>query len=375
MAAGAANDATQHVAAAFIGGQHAVGDQEATGTNVVGNHFQRGLAVVAAADGLGRGAQQVLEQVDLVVRVHVLHDRTDALQAHAGIHRRRWQRVQHAIGGAVELHEDVVPDLDVTVAVFFRRAGWAAPDVGAVIVEDLGARAARAGVAHGPEVVGGVRCAFVVADAHHALGRHTDFLGPDVVGFVVAGVDRDPELFLGQVQPLVGGQEGPGEGDRIALEVIAEAEVAQHLEEGMVARGVADVFQVVVLAACAHALLAADGAGIGALLGTQEAVLELVHAGVGEQQGRVVVRDQRTGGDSGMALLFEEAKEGFTDFCAFHRFFHGNGGPVGQTRRRNDGKGPHYIGPANSVQCVYAIENVERTAFATCASEIDMSRC
>jgi hypothetical protein len=27
-----------------------------------------------------------------------------------------------------------------------------------------------------------------------------------------------------------------------------------------------------------------------------------------------------------VALLFEEAKEGFTDFCAFHRFFHGNCG-------------------------------------------------
>jgi hypothetical protein len=25
-----------------------------------------------------------------------------------------------------------------------------------------------------------------------------------------------------------------------------------------------------------------------------------------------------------VALLLEEAKEGFTDFCAFHRFFHGD---------------------------------------------------
>ncbi len=296
---------------------------------MVGDHFQRGLPLIAATDGLGRGGKQVLEQVDLVVRVHVLQHGADALQAHASVHRRRRQRVQHAIGGAVELHEDVVPDLDVAIAVFFRRTGWAAPDVRAVVVEDLGARAARAGVAHGPEVVGGVRGALVVADAHHALGRHADFLGPDIVGFVVSGVDGDPELFLWQVQPFFRGQEGPGEGNGIALEIVTEAEVAQHFEEGMVARGVTDVFQVVVLAAGAHALLAADGTRVGTLLRTEEAVLELVHAGIGEQQGRVVVRDQRTGGDSGMSLLFEEAKEGFTDFCAFHRFFHGNGGRLG----------------------------------------------
>jgi hypothetical protein len=76
-----------------------------------------------------------------------------------------------------------------------------------------------------------------------------------------------------------------------------------------------------------------------------------------------------------MALLFEEAEEGFTDFCAFHRFFHGNGGPRGQTRRRNDGKGPHYIGPASKVQCVYAIESVDWTAFKALANENDMPGC
>jgi hypothetical protein len=27
-----------------------------------------------------------------------------------------------------------------------------------------------------------------------------------------------------------------------------------------------------------------------------------------------------------VALLFEEAEEGFTDVCAFHRFFHGDNG-------------------------------------------------
>jgi hypothetical protein len=155
-----------------------------------------------------------------------------------------------------------------------------------VVVEDLGARAAGAGVAHHPEVVGHVARALVVADAHDALGRQADHLQPDVVGLVVLGVDGGPELVLGQLE--VHGEQFPGELDRVVLEVVAEAEVAQHLEERVVARGVAHVLEVVVLAAGADALLAGGGAVVGPLVEAQEHVLELVHPGVGEQQRRVV---------------------------------------------------------------------------------------
>ena len=81
------------------------------------------------------------------------------------------------------------------------------------------------------------------------------------------------------------------------LEVVAEREIAQHLEEGVMPGGVADIVEVVVLAAGAHALLRGGGAAVRALLQAGEDVLELDHAGVGEQQGRVVVRDERRRGD------------------------------------------------------------------------------
>ena len=57
-------------------------------------------------------------------------------------------------------------------------------------------------------------------------------------------------------------------------------------------RGVADIVEVVVLAAGAHAFLRRGGAQIGALLDAGEDVLELHHAGIGEHQGRVVARHQ-----------------------------------------------------------------------------------
>ena len=93
------------------------------------------------------------------------------------------------VGVAVELHEHEVPDLDVAVALGFGRSRRAARNFGAVVVEDLGARAAWAGVGHLPEVVARVLRALVVADAHDALGRHADVLRPDVVGLVVVDVD------------------------------------------------------------------------------------------------------------------------------------------------------------------------------------------
>ena len=160
---------------------------------------------------------------------------------------------------------------------------------GAVVVEDLAARTAGAGVGHLPEVVGLVlRAARLVADAHAALLRHADGLGPEVVGLVVGLVDRGPEPLRRQLVDL--GEQLPGELDRVLLEVVAEAEVAQHLEERVVARGVADVLQVVVLAARAHAALRGRGARVGALLLAEEHVLELHHARIDEQQRRVVRR-------------------------------------------------------------------------------------
>ena len=50
----------------------------------------------------------------------------------------------------------------------------------------------------------------------------------------------------------------------------------------------ADVVEVVVFAAGADALLRIGGALVGPVAGAEEDVLELVHAGVGEQQRRVV---------------------------------------------------------------------------------------
>ena len=88
-----------------------------------------------------------------------------------------------AVGLLVELHEHEVPDLDVAIGLGDRTA--VGTELGTEIPEDLRRRAARTGVAHAPEVV--------LAEALDALGREADAVAPDLLGFVVVLVHRDPE--------------------------------------------------------------------------------------------------------------------------------------------------------------------------------------
>ena len=81
--------------------------------------------------------------------------------------------------------------------------------------------------------------------------------------------------------------------DGVGFEVVAEGEVAEHFEERVVAAGVADVFEIVVFAAGADAFLGGGGAVVVAAFEAQENLLELVHAGVGEEQRGVVARAAR----------------------------------------------------------------------------------
>ena len=122
------------------------------------------------------------------------------------------------------------------------------------------------------------------------VGQAGDLL-PELERLVVVDIDRDHQP-VGRHAEFFGHQL-PGKLDGALLEVIAEREIAEHLEEGVVARGVADIVEIVVLAAGAHAFLRRHRAQIGALFQAGEDVLELHHAGIGEHQRRIVARHER----------------------------------------------------------------------------------
>ncbi len=317
-----ADDPAQHIAAAFVAGNHAVDDQERAGADMVGDDVERRRRQIARLRHGGGGPDQVLEQIDLIIAVHVLQHRGEALEAHAGIDAGLGQWRQPALRIAIELHEHQVPDLDVAVALRFGRARRSAGNTRPVIVEDLAARSARPGVGHLPKVVRRIRCALVVADAHDALARHADLVGPHAVGFVVGLVDGDPQLV--RRQTVHAGQQFPRVSDRLALEVVAERPVAEHFEKCVMPGGVAHVLEVVVLAASAQAPLHVGGAHIASLVGAEKHILELDHAAVGEQQGRIVGRDERGRWNDRVPVGGEIVEELAADVVGFHRCSGGN---------------------------------------------------
>src|SRR5690606_34908521 len=121
------------------------------------------------------------------------------------------------------------------------------------------------------------------------------------------GIYRYQQLFFRQTK--LTRNEFPRQFDRILLKIVAEGEIAEHLEKGVMARSIADIVEIVVLAAGANALLSAGRAHIRSLLHPSEPVLERHHTGAGEHQGRIVARHKRAGGHDLMAVGRKIVKE------------------------------------------------------------------
>jgi hypothetical protein len=155
MAHRPAHDPAQHIAAALVRGQHAVGDEEAGRAQMVGDDPVRDLvrAIRLGAARLGGAEDQGAHEVGVVIVMLALQHRRDALEAHPGVDRRARQ-VDPLLGRhLLVLHEDEVPDLDEAVAVLIGAARGPAGDARPMIEEDLRARSAGAGIAHRPEIV------------------------------------------------------------------------------------------------------------------------------------------------------------------------------------------------------------------------------
>ena len=306
MAHGPPHDPAQDIAAPLVGGRHPVRDEEGRGARVVGDHLHGHVVVgVRAVAELGDALDVTddrAEEIGVVVRLLFLHHRRDALEPHARVDGGLGQRHQLPGGGPIELHEDEIPDLEPAVAVTgrseTRTPGLLLPagNVVALMEVHLGAGSAGAGIAHGPEIV-------LLPQSEDAVVAEAGDPLPQPVGLVVVREHRRLEPVLGQAE--VGGQEFPGEGDRVVLEIVAEGEVAQHLEEGVMTGSAADVLEIVVLAPRPDTLLGGDRALIGALLLAEEDALELHHPRVGEEEGGILGGHERRRAHHGMPVARE----------------------------------------------------------------------
>ena len=292
---------------------------------MVGNHAQPDVVVMVGAITPARHLRSLLDDgEDLVNLVHVvdaLEQVRDALQTSAGVNVEAAQRagdVEVFLGanrGQILGLEHEVPDLEVTILIGLRTS------VGAVsrttVDVDLGARAARTGDAHVPVVVlKGTALDVLIGhpDGSPGLARLDVALG--VVGMESRAEDRHPDAGRVKAEStLVGrfGDELPGVLDGLILEVVTEGEVAQHLEEGAVAGGLADLVDI----EGTDALLDAGGAFPRGRLGAHEVGLERHHAGIDEQQRGVVVQ-QRGARHHCVTLVLEEVDEALSDLRCSH---------------------------------------------------------
>ncbi len=311
------HDPAQDVAAVLVGGHDAVGDQEGAAARVVGDDphrpGHRAALVVGASRHLLGEVDQRPDQVGLVDRGDVLEDRRHPVEPHAGVDVAHRQRRQRAVGAEVVGHEDVVPELEEAVGVVAGAIVLAA-ELGPAIEVELRAGAAGADRPALPEVV-------LAAEADDALVGHADpapdldrlLVGPEPE-LLVAAEDGDPDPLRVHAEAL--GRELPAPGDRLLLEVVAEAPVAEHLEEGEVAGGVADLLDV----GGAEALLHVGEARRRRLFAAEEVGLEGLHAGRGQQHRGVVGRGHQRGrGHDLVPALLEEREVGLADLGGFHR--------------------------------------------------------
>ncbi len=312
---GAAQKTAQHVAAPLVGGQHAVADHEGGGTDVVGDDTKRHVLLMAlAVERAGQVADlvgDVHHGVHVKEGVHVLADDGKALKPHAGVDVFLLELRVMPLAVVIELGEDVVPDLDIAVAVTAHGApGLAAAILLAAVVVNL--RAGAAGTrAVLPEVV-------LLAEAENLLGGDADLVMPDVPGLVVVHIHGGIEALRIKPHPLGGSQKLPAPGDGLMLEVVAEGEVAQHLKIGAVAGGLADVLNV----AGANALLAGADAVARRLLLALEIGLHRRHAGVDEQEACIPLGNQREARQTKMILCLKKAEKHLTQLVQ-SVFFHG----------------------------------------------------
>jgi hypothetical protein len=122
------------------------------------------------------------------------------------------------------------------------------------------------------------------------------------------------------VEPIGGSDQFPGVLDRFLFEIIAEGEIAKHLEKRVMAFGEADIFEVVVLATRAHALLRRRCPRVIALFEAEKNVLELIHPGIGEEQRWIAMRHQRRAPHAAVPLALKKTQEPLADLVATPEF-------------------------------------------------------
>ena len=154
----AACNTTKDISATCIAWNHTIHHNKATSANVISNDFERWASWIAilttsCVNSFFSCFEQIHKEVNLIVRVNVLQHCRNTLKTHTSIYTRlgQWMHIARFI--AIELHEYVIPDLNVAIAVFIRTTWRAASNMWTMVIEDFSTGAAWTCVTHHPEVI------------------------------------------------------------------------------------------------------------------------------------------------------------------------------------------------------------------------------
>ena len=263
------------------------------------------IFAVFDAGHLRNAGKNVLYRVNVEKAVNVLHNAGKSFKPHTRVDILLFKRGIVIMSVIVELGENDVPELNVSVAVTADMAvGTSAAFVRASVEVYL--RAGTAGTrAVLPEVV-------LLAHTRNMGRINSDLLCPYIIRLVVLEIYRHIKFVNGHLHNLCA--ELPRPGDSLALEVIAEREVAQHFKKRAVTRVLSDA---VYIGRSDTFLAGGDPVSRRRLL-TGEVRLHRGHTRVYKKDAFIILRNKRKARKAQMSLAFEKREILFSYFIQTH---------------------------------------------------------
>ena len=224
------------------------------GNDTHGNIHILVLAIFLATH-LTQLANEGLEDVGVIVGFLALQGHAQALQTHTRVNHAVGQLLERAVGLAVILHENEVPNLNHLRIVLVdqrctRHSGFLF--IAAQVDMHLAARSAGARITHFPEVIVTVAIQDVILRQMGLPETRSLVITRQAIILVTL---KHRRIQASGVKFIHVDQQVPCPIDRLVLEVVTKRPVTQHLKHGVMIGVVAHLFQVVVLAAHAQALL------------------------------------------------------------------------------------------------------------------------
>mmetsp|Transcript_8153 Transcript_8153/g.17616 ORF Transcript_8153/g.17616 Transcript_8153/m.17616 type:complete len:466 (+) Transcript_8153:1609-3006(+) len=314
---------TQHISPSIIRRYGSISNGKAERTHMIGHHsishVHEPLILSANLPSIRPGPRDLLnsikqgdENVRIIIGIHSLQNGSQTFETHARVDVLCGEGTEAAISLSVELDEHVVPYFDYVGKVGVYKGGGIA--VAYAIVVDFRTRTTGTGGSHLPKVI-------LSIERQHPLSGQK--LQPNLPCLIIAGGVLISTKVRG-VQPRLIElkllrQTLPRHLNGLLLEIIPKGPIPKHLKEGVMVHILPHIVEIVVLASGTDALLGIARAlqlahGEGGVACSQKEGFVLIHACIGEEEGRIIVGDARTGLPEGVTVAFEVFDEGGADF-------------------------------------------------------------